>query len=360
MKTSEDRTFSLGKLSTAPYFRGRNLLLEYTDGSPCLNPDGTETKLRMSSLISLKCDHDLAASHASISFLGSPDNCTFLFEARTLHACPATNQEQSMAPIPIFLIFVIITVGVYTVGSIFLKPFKRHSLPMSRSSSSMDGKTSVLPISESPSTSVSTTQNESENCNQNSQDQKEDSQYMFIIEKIRKIKDLVDPFIYNENMMEYTYENTSKGLGKIDSSTEIVESTNELDTIHEADSDGIDIDINNMNTNNNKQKFNHENFSLSYRNSKGITKGTHIEVSNIKLNNDEYDSTLEIGAEYSKLSPVKDSLTSENKSTVNSVWVSSSSGGSESKILCRSTSSSYTSSSKHNRHTSRDIEFEEH
>ncbi|VVT49707.1 uncharacterized protein SAPINGB_P002403 [Magnusiomyces paraingens] len=119
----EDGTLkSLGKASSTPYFRGRNLLLEYHDGSPCMNPDGSPTKMRMSTLVSFKCDHDLAASHALVSFLGAPDNCTFLFEARTLHACPASNKQESVAPVPIFLVISLVAFGVYAVASILLKP----------------------------------------------------------------------------------------------------------------------------------------------------------------------------------------------------------------------------------------------
>lgn len=119
----EDGTVkSLGQASTTPKFRGRNLLLEYNDGSICLNPDGTPTKLRSSTLISFKCGHDLAAKQARLAFVGSPDNCTYFFEARTIHACPAVNQSQTMAPISIFLIILLVALVVYVVGTMVLHP----------------------------------------------------------------------------------------------------------------------------------------------------------------------------------------------------------------------------------------------
>lgn len=122
MRLADGSLKSIGKASSTPYFRGRNLLLEYHDGSPCTNPDGSTTGLRMSTLISLKCGHDLAASHAHVSFLGSPDNCTYFFEARTLHACPASNKEESVAPVPIFLVISLVAIGVYAMATMFLKP----------------------------------------------------------------------------------------------------------------------------------------------------------------------------------------------------------------------------------------------
>lgn len=150
VKFNDGSMKSLGTLNTTPYFRGRNLLLEYHNGSICLNPDGTPTGLRMSSLISLKCDHDLAQSHASISFLGSPDNCTFLFEARSLHACPSTNKEQSMAPVPIFLVFCIIAFLVYIIASMLLQPYKALSKSSQHDySSEPKSSSSLLPLSHS-------------------------------------------------------------------------------------------------------------------------------------------------------------------------------------------------------------------
>lgn len=121
---------SLGQSSTNPKFRGRNLILEYTNGSPCLNPDGSPTDLKSSVLISLKCAHDLDLASAKnqpalMSFVGSPDNCSFFFEARSIHACPAVNQSQSMAPVSIFLIIFLVALVVYIAGSMVLHPSVR-------------------------------------------------------------------------------------------------------------------------------------------------------------------------------------------------------------------------------------------
>lgn len=110
---------SLGTVSTAPRFRGRNLVLEYTGGSPCLNPDGTSTQLRASTLISLKCSRD---DISALSFVGSPDHCAYYFEARSIHACPAADKTHSMAPVSMFLLILLVALAVYMAASFVLHP----------------------------------------------------------------------------------------------------------------------------------------------------------------------------------------------------------------------------------------------
>lgn len=83
-------------LSTKPYFRGRKLVIEYTDGSPC--PEAP--KLRKSTLMSLMCDRELFQK-ASISFVGQANECAYFFEVRTASACP-TVKAQALGPISVF------------------------------------------------------------------------------------------------------------------------------------------------------------------------------------------------------------------------------------------------------------------
>lgn len=65
-----------------PFFRGRKLVLNYTDGSPC--PDDSRNK---STLMSFLCDRDGFTSQPAISFVGTMDYCTYYFEVRTSAAC---------------------------------------------------------------------------------------------------------------------------------------------------------------------------------------------------------------------------------------------------------------------------------
>ena len=110
--------------SSSPVFRGRKLVLNYTDGSPCGVPsnrlprkllddeddydddddDRDDHKKtitpRKSTLISLLCDRDPLAPKASVSFVGaSPDECTFFFEVRSMAACGGVGEaQQTLGP----------------------------------------------------------------------------------------------------------------------------------------------------------------------------------------------------------------------------------------------------------------------
>lgn len=90
------RTDARRSVSTNPHFRGRKLVIEYTDGSPC--PDAP--KLRKSTLMSLMCDREMFQK-ASISFVGQANDCAYFFEVRTASACP-TFKAQTLGPISVF------------------------------------------------------------------------------------------------------------------------------------------------------------------------------------------------------------------------------------------------------------------
>ncbi|CAN6675064.1 hypothetical protein TRVA0_083S00122 [Trichomonascus vanleenenianus] len=114
---AEGRAHSLGSVSSKPYFRGRNLLLEYTGGSHCYLK-GEMTPYRMSSIISFKCDQELATlNRASVSYVANSNNCTFFFEVRTPHACPSVDAEKSLSPVVIFLFITMVAVGVYYLAT---------------------------------------------------------------------------------------------------------------------------------------------------------------------------------------------------------------------------------------------------
>ena len=120
-----------------PVFRGRKLVLNYTDGSPCdskskraLLPhepqdlqsnkikdhddddDDDDDKHRGSSgstrrkstIISLLCDKDPLAPKAAVAFVAaSPDECTYFFEARSPSACAGVEQaQQQIGPSGVF------------------------------------------------------------------------------------------------------------------------------------------------------------------------------------------------------------------------------------------------------------------
>ncbi|KZF23529.1 vacuolar sorting receptor [Xylona heveae TC161] len=137
----DGKTYSIGQQSSSPIFRGRKLVLNYTDGSPCPAPrlshslstldKDTKRKLkddddddniskdvrRKSTVISFLCDRDPLAPKAVVSFVGSPDDCAYFFEVRSQAACAGVNDaQQTLGPGGVFGVIVLIAVLVYLVG----------------------------------------------------------------------------------------------------------------------------------------------------------------------------------------------------------------------------------------------------
>ncbi|KAF2456904.1 mannose-6-phosphate receptor binding domain-containing protein [Lineolata rhizophorae] len=161
-------TYSIGQQNSELVFRGRKLVLNYTDGSPCeaggeerkrelaptpLDPrelygsDGNKSKgdggehgedgydrpegdgygkpkqlasgkRRKNTIISLLCEKDPLAPQAAVSFVGaSPDECTYFFESRSGAACGGIEKEiQTLGPGGVFGVIVLVAVIVYLVG----------------------------------------------------------------------------------------------------------------------------------------------------------------------------------------------------------------------------------------------------
>lgn len=118
--TQEGKQYSIGSVSTSPYFRGRKLVLEYVGGSPCPAPADTdedkdekekrkgktssknkkkESGYRKSTIMSHLCDHD--AIRPVISFVGQVNHCGYFFEVRSSAACPTVG-TQALGPISVF------------------------------------------------------------------------------------------------------------------------------------------------------------------------------------------------------------------------------------------------------------------
>lgn len=160
--------------------RGRKLVLQYVNGSPCgkkesekvrrqeeaggekegeghdlwteddedhpirpaYNPDDSvyrddadyvpavDGTRRKSATISFHCDRDPGASSASISFIGTdPDECAYFFEARSVHACAHAEPHKpgSVGPGGIFSIILLIAVLVYILGGVFYNRTISHA-----------------------------------------------------------------------------------------------------------------------------------------------------------------------------------------------------------------------------------------
>jgi cation-dependent mannose-6-phosphate receptor len=145
---------SIGQENDALVFRGKKLLLTYTNGSPCpeLDEDGqpilsgkaildddddddededekpknpkkpstTPSTRHKSTLLSFTCDTSPnSLSHPVVSFLGSPDHCTYIFEVKSRWACagatPSTD-PGSLGPGGVFGVILGIACLVYLIG----------------------------------------------------------------------------------------------------------------------------------------------------------------------------------------------------------------------------------------------------
>jgi cation-dependent mannose-6-phosphate receptor len=158
-RTADDEVYSIGQQSAEPIFRGKKLVLNYTSGSLCpeLDEDGTPkfaakkildddddddedenppskkpskgktpsskpsaSTRRKSTLLSFQCDRDpLLTEHPQISFVGSPDHCTYFFEVRSRYACGgviSSGESGSLGPGGVFAVIMAITILVYLIG----------------------------------------------------------------------------------------------------------------------------------------------------------------------------------------------------------------------------------------------------
>ncbi|KAI0883502.1 mannose 6-phosphate receptor domain-containing protein [Annulohypoxylon maeteangense] len=169
--TSKGDVYSLGSQSSTLVSRGKELVLQYTGGSPCgknkkreeqqqrrrpgakrssvhggaayRDPDyereadapsatGTgsaktaketdEPKRRKSATIFFSCDRDPGASTAQVSFIATdPEECSYVFKVKSQNACAGVEPHKpgSVGPGSVFFIIFAIAVLVYLLGGIF-------------------------------------------------------------------------------------------------------------------------------------------------------------------------------------------------------------------------------------------------
>ncbi|KAI1484360.1 mannose-6-phosphate receptor binding domain-containing protein [Biscogniauxia mediterranea] len=163
---SKGDIYSLGSQSGALVTRGKELVLQYTGGSPCGKEklsdynladrsavhDGAawrgsderdgedaeaaaanvskidvtkvadEPKRRKSATIFFSCDRDSVAGTAQVSFIATdPDECAYVFKVKSQHACAGAEPHApgSVGPGSVFAIILGIAILVYLLGGIF-------------------------------------------------------------------------------------------------------------------------------------------------------------------------------------------------------------------------------------------------
>ncbi|KAL9114916.1 MAG: hypothetical protein Q9227_001159 [Pyrenula ochraceoflavens] len=148
--TEKGETFSMGRLNMEPLFRGKKLVMNYTDGSLCPDLEDVDeipkaehrrrkikgddddedddddrkskkkkSKRRKSTLLSFLCDtNPSVTSHPQISFVGTPDSCSYFFEVRSRYACggASSTDPSSLGPGGVFGVILAIAILVYLVG----------------------------------------------------------------------------------------------------------------------------------------------------------------------------------------------------------------------------------------------------
>ncbi|CCE82487.1 Piso0_002214 [Millerozyma farinosa CBS 7064] len=117
---------SIGEYSTTPVVRGKKISLSYANGSYCDNVQNSKTgeKLRKSTTLLFTCDRDML-SRGTISFVDSIDDCHYIFEVKSPHACPTAAKSDDLAVIWIFLLILVAALTVFFLGGSVYRLFTR-------------------------------------------------------------------------------------------------------------------------------------------------------------------------------------------------------------------------------------------
>ncbi|GJN69232.1 hypothetical protein PCL_02310 [Purpureocillium lilacinum] len=150
--------YSIGSSSMELTSRGSKLFLQYTGGSPCTPKSRKESRAaaksgagsaktqpheietmekgddkapvqRKSATISFHCDLNPGNAQAAISFVNTPDDCAYFFEARSVHACGHAEPHKpgSVGPGSVFGIILLVAVLVYALGGVFYNRTVTHA-----------------------------------------------------------------------------------------------------------------------------------------------------------------------------------------------------------------------------------------
>lgn len=149
--------YCLRSQSSEVIFRGRKLVLQYINGSPCgssgskadshgidaikdtkydydkkTKPETKDAaKHKKSTTISFHCEKDPLATQAVASFVGTdPDECAYFFEVRSTAACGGAEPieaGQGLGPGGVFGVILVIAVLVYFIGGVMYQRSVAHA-----------------------------------------------------------------------------------------------------------------------------------------------------------------------------------------------------------------------------------------
>ncbi|KAH2918919.1 hypothetical protein KXW73_002860 [Aspergillus fumigatus] len=111
----EGKIYSIGEQAAQPLFRGRKLVLNYTNGSPCPGEQIGHSSRNKSTIMSFLCDRDALSHQAVASFVGTMDQCTYFFEVRSAAACGSIGHAHGdgLGPGGVFGVIALIAVAAY-------------------------------------------------------------------------------------------------------------------------------------------------------------------------------------------------------------------------------------------------------
>ncbi|GIK02449.1 cation-independent mannose-6-phosphate receptor CI-MPR [Aspergillus viridinutans] len=114
----QGKIYSIGEQAAQPFFRGRKLVLNYTNGSPCPGEQIGHSSRNKSTIMSFLCDRDALSHQAIASFVGTMDQCTYFFEVRSSAACGSIGHAngEGLGPAGVFGVIALIAVAAYLVG----------------------------------------------------------------------------------------------------------------------------------------------------------------------------------------------------------------------------------------------------
>lgn len=92
-------------------------------------PDKAAGARRKSATISFHCDRDPGSTTAAVSFVNTPDDCAYFFEARSVHACAHAEPHKpgSVGPGSVFGIILLVAILVYVVGGVVYNRTVAHA-----------------------------------------------------------------------------------------------------------------------------------------------------------------------------------------------------------------------------------------
>lgn len=114
----------MGELEQRPQFLGHKLTLTYGNGLVCGMTYKNGDPVRRKTILTFTCDREML-TRAHISYLGSLDECTYMFEVRSHYACPTAAQADNLAAVWIFFFISLAALLVYLLGGILYRTLRK-------------------------------------------------------------------------------------------------------------------------------------------------------------------------------------------------------------------------------------------